>query len=388
MYKRIVAIIITTAMLSTCVNAEQLDSIDNYDTEYQEEQIEDQPEQEQQEQDNQESQDQNIQENKDDTKNTNNQNNQEQQDEDIQEELTNDSLSDTLEEITSTFEEVITTEFSTEENINEPTTEEVSIIDTNTNTDNSNDNFIENTSNEVITEISTEKISTNDTETINSDDIASAGAVTYLEPDAITVTVPTALYFQITPNNTYTIRADTDIIENQSDKDIEIGFIGYEKIEGCDVVSPDYFEDWDNLSKSDTSKYIALGINCARDTYWTPSEIDWDKPAGTFIIAPHQKEEVSIAVKCGKAWESDCVLLYRLNLLVKVKEDTGNTVDTNGIDNTSQGYQTNIIEQSDTSSQENNTDNNINYRDQTDIINKDSVYLDTNGSSDIVLDKI
>lgn len=141
--------------------------------------------------------------------------------------------------------------------------------------------------------------------------------------NAIMVTVPTALYFTITPNSDTLVTSVPDDIINNSSKDVKVDFIGYIPVESntCNVVAYDTYTDaeWLELGQTDTESKIGLGLNVGDSTLgWSLADITNTETTsiGSFILNGSQQQPISVAVKCGKAWSSDRILDYTLHLVL------------------------------------------------------------------------
>ena len=142
------------------------------------------------------------------------------------------------------------------------------------------------------------------------------------DAEQILVTVPTALYFTVTPNEEQLVTSVPDNITNHGSRPVTVGMIGYEAFSdnGCKVVNQDKYTDadWMNLGVSDTESQISLGLKHKGNVYWSLAGVNSESTAATesFNILSNGEEEIEVAVKCGTAWSSDRVLDYNLYLVL------------------------------------------------------------------------
>lgn len=135
---------------------------------------------------------------------------------------------------------------------------------------------------------------------------------------SLVVTVPTALYFTITPNQDTLVTSIEDKIINESDVEVNISFMGFETNQGndCKVIANNTYTDdeWLELGQADTESKIGLGLTYSNGTLW--SSVDTSEVIDSFNIPSKSEEPVEVAVKCGKAWSTDKVLDYTLQLVI------------------------------------------------------------------------
>lgn len=136
----------------------------------------------------------------------------------------------------------------------------------------------------------------------------------------ITASVPTRIDFEIDPNKSGSAAfwSHEGVVSVVSNNNLHLQLLGIKAADGTSakVVSPDHFENWDDLSVEETTAHIALGLKTSQGTIWSPPEADNSlaESCGYYDLSGYAMHRIYLDAKYGRAWPEDTTLNYILYL--------------------------------------------------------------------------